>query len=296
MSELHTGPADEAAGESGFEVLTPVGAQLRTAREAKKMAVADIALTLKLGNRQVEALENGDWGSLPGNTFIRGFVRNYARIVGLEIEPLMAELDRVLQAPKQQLAVHESSLADMPQTGSRQKRDLAFPLLGLGLVAVAVAIFVFLPNDISALRSAAQGLIDNFSRKEVPVEAAKPAEAKADPVFPPGVTPQQVMTPQAANAPAEAPGSASLPAPQQLQPEAPLRLVFEKESWVEVRDKEGKVVFSQRNAGGTEQDVAGQGPFALVVGFAPGVKVLFRGKPVDLAPHTRGDVARLNLE
>jgi cytoskeleton protein RodZ len=77
---------------------------------------------------------------------------------------------------------------------------------------------------------------------------------------------------------------------------APLRFVFDKESWIEVRDRSNKVIFSQRNAVGSEQQVAGEGPFSLVIGYAPGVRLFWRGQPIDLAPHTRGDVARLVLE
>jgi cytoskeleton protein RodZ len=70
----------------------------------------------------------------------------------------------------------------------------------------------------------------------------------------------------------------------------------DKESWVEIRDRDNKPVFSQRVAPGVTQDLNGQGPFSLVVGYAPGVKVFWHGQQVDLAPHTRGDVARLVLE
>jgi cytoskeleton protein RodZ len=46
-----------------------------------------VAQSLKLGPRQVAALENEDWQSLPGNTMIRGFVRNYARLLNIDVEP-----------------------------------------------------------------------------------------------------------------------------------------------------------------------------------------------------------------
>jgi len=75
-----------------------------------------------------------------------------------------------------------------------------------------------------------------------------------------------------------------------------MRFVFDKESWLEVRDRDNKQVFSQRVAAGTEQVLSGQGPLSLVIGYAPGVRVFWRGQAVDLAPHTRGDVARLVLE
>jgi cytoskeleton protein RodZ len=65
-------------------VLPAVGEQLRAARKARLLEVADVAQALKLGPRQVEALENGDWEGLPGATFVRGFVRNYARLVQID--------------------------------------------------------------------------------------------------------------------------------------------------------------------------------------------------------------------
>ena len=77
---------------------------------------------------------------------------------------------------------------------------------------------------------------------------------------------------------------------------AQLRFVFSGESWVEVRDRDNKVVFSQRSVAGTEQAVGGQGPLTLVIGYAPGVRLFWRGQAVDLAPHTKGEVARLVLE
>jgi cytoskeleton protein RodZ len=75
-----------------------------------------------------------------------------------------------------------------------------------------------------------------------------------------------------------------------------LRFVADKESWIEVRDRNSRVVFSERLTPGVEKSVGGDGPFSLVIGYAPGVKVYLRGEAIDLTPHSRGDVARLVLE
>ena len=75
-----------------------------------------------------------------------------------------------------------------------------------------------------------------------------------------------------------------------------MRFLFEKDSWLEVRDRDNKVVFSQKLTAGTEQTLSGQGPLSVKIGYAPGVRVFWHGEPVDLAPHTRGEVARLVLE
>lgn len=291
---------------------TPVGEQLRQAREARGLKIADIAQTLKLGLRQVEALEGGDWQHLPGHTFIRGFVRNYARLVQVDSAPLMAQLDHILEKPVNNLGKQDTGPAPMPSSSSSaaSRRDRQVVVVGLGLVVIAALIYFLLPADLSALRSSAQSLLDSVARKEAtePAPAAAPsAETPAqpaaanEPLFPPGATQQQVMYPQVL-APAESAAPAATPnapAAQAAEPVAAapqLRFLFDKESWIEVRDRDNKVVFSQRLSAGAEQAVSGQGPLSLTIGFAPGVRLFWRGQLVDLAPHTKGDVARLVLE
>lgn len=303
-------------GEAGFPVMPSVGAQLKAAREGRGMSLSDVAQVLKLGLRQVEALENGDWQGLPGNTFIRGFVRNYARLVQVDGGPLMDQLAEVLEAPKPQLDMPEAAPATMPMAGQGQRKDYAVALFGLGLVAVAVAIYFLMPGGVADLQASFKSVADLFAKQEAqPAPAAGP-----EPVLPPGATPQQVLNPQAVSVPEPtATGAAVAPVPVSMSgiaaQETPLavpvaagpvaapsvatpvlRLVFQKESWVEVRDRSEKVVFSQKGAPGAEQVIEGNPPFSLVVGYAPGVRVLLRGQAVDLTPHSRGDVARLTLD
>ena len=75
-----------------------------------------------------------------------------------------------------------------------------------------------------------------------------------------------------------------------------LRFNFDRDAWVEVKDASGSIVFSQLSPAGSERVVRGQPPFQLVVGNAGGVKVTYNTRTVDLAPHTRTDVARVTLE
>ena len=294
-------PAPAAEISSG--PVPGVGARLRLAREMRSLSVSDVAQVLKLGPRQVEALENGDWQGLPGQTFIRGFVRNYARMLQIDPQPLMEQLDELLEKPADSLNVSETRRTAMPS--GQPRRDRTVVLAGLVLLVLAGLAYVLLPNDLSALRESAQKLIDSLTRKEAapaPASGAIPPApaAASEPVFPPGSTQQQVMNPQA-QAPAE-----MAPAPLAAAPaagaavavsgNAPLRFVFSGESWVEVRDHDNKVIFSQRGAAGSEQSVGGQGPFSLVIGYAPAVRLFWRGQAIDLAPHTKGEVARLVLE
>jgi len=73
-------------------------------------------------------------------------------------------------------------------------------------------------------------------------------------------------------------------------------MIFEQESWVQIRDRHGRAIFSQLNRRGTEQQVSGRPPLSVIVGNAHGVRLTYDDQPVDLAQHTKVDVARFNLE
>jgi cytoskeleton protein RodZ len=75
-----------------------------------------------------------------------------------------------------------------------------------------------------------------------------------------------------------------------------VRLAFSDESWVEVRDASGRVVFSDLGQPGQERIVKGQAPFQVVVGKSSGVSLTYNSRAVDLAPYTQAEVARLTLQ
>src|SRR5512135_405358 len=70
-----------------------IGQILRGAREARGVTLDDAAVRLRLMHRQIEAMERNDFESLGQPVFARGFVRNYARLLGLAPEPLLARMD-----------------------------------------------------------------------------------------------------------------------------------------------------------------------------------------------------------
>ena len=316
-------PNDLAATPSGPSSAVQIGEQLRRAREQHGSTLADIAQTLKLSQRQVAALESGDWTALPGQTFIRGFVRNYVRLLGMAPDHLKGALDLAFDKPVDTLQIRPVSTTEMPRERASSGRDRWFVMVGLGVALVSVIAYVLLPEHLSALRESAQSIISGVGKTPEPPVVAVQAEPvpAAEPLMPPGATPQQVLNPQVApvamDTPAAPPTSpAVVPSPlsQALVPppapvienatqnaaataeSAQLRIVFTKDSWVEVREREGKVIFSQRLAGGVERQLSGKGPLTLHIGNAPGVEIYWRGQAVDLAPHSRGNIARLVLE
>ena len=72
--------SDHMAGRAGD------GERLRKAREAAGLDVAEVARRLKMPVRVVQSLENEDWEGLDAPVFVRGQLRSYARLLGLEID------------------------------------------------------------------------------------------------------------------------------------------------------------------------------------------------------------------
>ncbi len=119
------------------------GAMLAQAREAAGLSVDAVAAQLKLAPRQVRALESGDFAALPGRTFVRGFMRNYARFLDVDAEKVLAalpdaEADPGLSHPH--LANTHRAMGEIPNERARPK-SIAGWAIALALAAiVAVAV------------------------------------------------------------------------------------------------------------------------------------------------------------
>jgi cytoskeleton protein RodZ len=121
--------------------------------------------------------------------------------------------------------------------------------------------------------------------------------------LPAGVPVAVPGAPVSAVAPRPPASASALPAPAptgEQRPAGPrarsLALQFERDSWVEIKQANGKVLMSQLNRGGTEQTVEGIPPFEIIIGNAPSVRLTYNNSPIDLRPHLKVDVARLTLE
>jgi cytoskeleton protein RodZ len=94
---------------------TVVGAQLRAARERLQLSVEDIASSLHLDAGMVEAIEENDRDRLPAPIFVQGYLRNYARLVGLSPETLVREYARRERREPPPLSSVMSAQQDLPR-------------------------------------------------------------------------------------------------------------------------------------------------------------------------------------
>jgi cytoskeleton protein RodZ len=312
-----------------------VGQQLRSAREAKNLTLAEAAQSLKLAPRQVAAIESEDWGALPGNTMIRGFVRNYARVLNLDADALMRGLDATRMQRTLQLEASAGTSSHLPQAGDQaERRDYLAVVGGLVLLVLALLAYFYVPQDFWAEQLAAlTGSETSQTAAETQTSLSQPGEAAAPltvlgtvtpapsaaekpgaagvlstSVMPEGQAPivagpaatADAKSDSKADAKAEASAATKPESAAELKPEAApadvLKLSFTQAAWIEVRDARGEVIAFGVKPAGSQQELKGQPPFSLVLGNAKYVAVEYQGKPVDLGPHTSKGVARLSIE
>lgn len=304
--------------EEGMTAVEPaaaasVGEILRRAREARRETVGDVAYALKLTTRQVEAMEAERFDLLPGPAFVRGFLRNYGRYLGLDPAALLAGVTKNAAAMPVELAPLSNAEGVMPSGRAARSARLPAALVAGALLTVVVAGWFFdwfqMPDaDIATVELAPP----EGEATPLPVPLEPPSTAEPD--MSPQLSSPAAVAPDggAANdVPPQAPAAAPLPdaAPASIAEDSAATTVpaglpgvehlvfrFAGESWVEVRDATGTIIFSGLNAAGSTRTIQGQPPFRLVVGNAQKVTTEFRGQPLDLVPHIRVGVAKLTVK
>lgn len=115
-----------------------IGDLLRSARESRGESLSDVAHALKLSSRQVEALELERFDILPGPAFVRGFMRNYARHIGIDVEARIARLTFGETPQGVHLAPVTNATGDMPSgRGARNALKPAMVVIAGMLVILA---------------------------------------------------------------------------------------------------------------------------------------------------------------
>ena len=283
----------EPAAQTSFSSALTVGQQLRATREAKGLSVVDVARTLKLSHRQVESLETDDWSSLPCTTIIRGFVRNYARLLDLDPDALMVALDRLKMPQVPELEMSVGTPVSIPQENRVDRRDFVRIFSGLIVLLLALMLYFLVPQDLwqsslSALRAATQS-------NEVVDETAVPSEADETKAAEAPQTPLASVSPPEPTVTPEV--EVAVPSlPIQSASSESLKFNFTKPAWVEVRDRNGQIIYSQLGPEGSQREVQGQPPFSLVIGNSTYVTLQYKGNAVVFSKRSKDDVARLTLE
>jgi len=317
----------EATGSEPQKQPASLGQVLQAARVAKELSPQDVSDNLRFSVKQINALENEQYDLLPDAMITRGFIRNYARLLEIDADPLLASYRQSVASESDRGITVHSSMRPVQLT----KESL--PWLKYILASILVLLFLlawlfyvdYMPKNSAVevdktpevIEEAAPAATEPLPEIALPA-AQREAEGAlavpdllADPNAALNTTAQPATSAadvkQSAGTVTQAdlkslapPVAAQIQVPADSVPAKPadktISLVFTAKTWVSATDKSGKVVYEKISHNGDKEIINAVPPLNLVIGNASGTKLNVGGKDIDLAPNTKDNVARITLE
>lgn len=307
------------------------GSHLREAREARNLTVMQVAAQLRMQVRVIEAIENDDYNSLPssGSTFIRGYLRSYSRLLGLNEESILALM--------QSGGTKEPSLVGSIYDGKDEVSSSDFSIRMVStliLIGVVVGVGWWVSQRmptiemdvVDAEQSASeQGLSIPTETLQLSDDEPLPGETiQVGDVDGAGVADtselsnsetttetlsdspesaieeeQDVVEPVEPEPPVEnTPTAAHSIEPPPLtagMPQSMIELEYQEDCWTEVTDAAGRKLTYTLIPAGQKITLHGEAPFKVFLGYATGVTIYYNGDLYDHSPFQRGDMARFRI-
>ena len=261
----------------------------------------DVAKELKLDLRLVNALEGGKIEELPEPVYTAGYIRAYAKLVGLSPEKVVADYtsqDSVRspepyypreKIPARYRAVQQELPKNFIVSKDHAEHRKRVRIL-LGVLAIVFATVFAWKMAVNSPETASTGSVDENIIKNS-AELSGSNRASQVPVDQQGVTgPQTDVASQQEN---------QQQITETLQGHgrkfASISLSYSDNSWVDIRDANGKPLIRRLGAAGETNTVKGEAPFEVLLGYSPGVSLEYNGEPYDLSRFHKRAVARFVL-
>ncbi len=295
----------EDRATSVIEVQPRLGARLRAAREVRGISREDMARRLRVSPTVVSDLESENWARLGASVYVRGHLKNYARMLDIPQVAVAHAVNRMGEVGP--------LLPSLPAAGGswsgRNRHAFTYLVYALLTLMLAVPTYTMLNNrginspeplvanvpvEFAARDSAADATAGEAS-STLPgqVPAAVDAFAPVDPPMVPGTVPgvEPIGPMMASMTPlAEAPPASALAEGQHQ-----LAIVFSDRSWLELLDADGRRLEYGILGAGESRQYRVSGPVSLSVGNVSAVTLSVDGERVDLGAYARQNVARLKL-
>jgi len=281
------------------------GERLRAARTAAGLTPQGVADDLHLSVDMLEALERDDYARLPGRVFVRGYLRNYARLVDLPVDTVLASFDA--HAPEGQVTdpgLHTVVSARQIRSQARSTHSAVRAVTWIIVLALAALLLTWWQGYLEwpsgpGPSGDAQG---DTTTIVLPAGETAPPSVQRDfaPLLqeekpPPAPAQDRAATP-AAPAPVSAPSPAPVAADPAPAPAPVVVLELTGRSWVEVLDSSGAFKLNGTFDKGFRKPFEGQPPYRVAIGNYNAARLLVDGKAVDLLPHFNGRLVRLTLD
>ncbi|CAI2312733.1 cytoskeleton protein RodZ [Vibrio parahaemolyticus] len=298
------------------------GTLLKNKRESLGMTQKQVADRLRLRVSVIEDIENNRFESQQVATFTRGYLRSYAKFVGLDEKVVLVALEQTADVkPKEQ----EIEMQSFSRKTKHEKHNSRIMLLTWVIAIVIIGISaawwwqnqqenslaqVVAEANVETSQPSADEIADIDLMTEEELIASTPAElaasnntasessinaAQTDEVVPAETeesTTEATQKPVAVIEAAEEVQDASPVVPEGM---TLLTMKFKADCWIQVKDTNGKTLVSGTQKPGQDVELTGKAPFKVILGAPEGVTMTFASEPVDLSGYTSGKVARFTL-
>ncbi len=256
------------------DILLP-GKRLQSARQSLSMSEQDVARKLHLSVTVVRALESDDYERLPEPAFVKGYIRNYARLVGVPGDEV-ANLYQQIAAEEQQAPLASTS----PSLESAKEKPV---WIYAAAVVVIIALIWLVMQD---KQEPAAELTPSESVEAVPTEEVP--EATIDALEEDSAVLAEPQAEAMAEPAETAPAEADEPSPPAL---SRLSMRFLEACWLRVVDANGEEIYSGQKPADSKFYIQGEAPFRITLGNAAAVaEIDVNGVTVPVPVSTPGRV------
>ena len=238
-----------------------LGQRFRAARESRGLTLPEVAEQIRIRSVYLAAIENEDWTAIGAPVYIRGFLRTYARFLGLDAEEVVADFN-IDEGERGAIVPTRTDIAD---TG--RGRRFGLPLSPLIWIATAVAIILIAFVVYNELTLPKRGAVA-FLATPVPGPSLSPT---------PAPTSAATLAPSAATlAPSASPGARASSTPLPPSGAQTLSLRLTGPCWLRVF-ADGRLVAQGTFPAGTTKTFSGRS-VSVLVGNAGAADVIVAGK------------------
>lgn len=288
------------------------GQLLRNAREQLGWTREQVASRIHLRLTLIAAIEADTYDKHTSHTFIRGYLRAYAKLVGIPEETILAAYDKLGLTPPDNIDMQSFSRRSRQQANDSRLKVVTW-LVILVLIALSIAWWW----QSTARRSAGDEALaasEMGTEQTVSVANVTTTVDVADPVLPvasDAVATEVVVSDAAATVPAvvaatsaalstETSAAEATPAPAETAATEPgkapqLKMSFTADCWLDVKDANGKTLFSGLKTANDELVLEGPEPLRFIIGAPMAVNLEYQGKSFDMSRYNNGRTARFSL-
>jgi len=292
-------PSAQDPGQQEARPLTPFGARLKEQREKRGITLDQISKSTKIGTRFLEALEEDHFDRLPGGIFNKGFVRAYARSVGMNEDQAIADYLAATEANHVKTEAVDETPLPSPPPEVKRPRSASFPwgtvATLLLILAFSFAVWGFFSRGTSrperestptTQSQASSTSPETLSSPQAPGESipssqtqpstnasAPSASTSVQPVSVPTTSAPGVAAIPSAGAPPTEP--ASSPSPRDLV----LRIKAHEDSWLSIT-VDGEVTSELNLTAPAEKIVRARNEIVVKAGSIGALDFEFKGKPL----------------